>query len=311
MAKLTPDRILQIGIGFWASKTLLTAVELGLFSELAKQPLDREGVEKRLGLHPRASSDFLDALVAMQLLRRTGTKYANTAETAAFLDSAKPTYIGGILEMFSRRLYRFWDDLAEGLRTGQPQNEAKTGATDLFESLYADPARLRGFLQAMTGLSMGAAVAIARKFPWARYKSFVDVGTAQGALPVRVALAHRHVTGIGFDLPVVAPIFKEYVRSFKLERRLRFHGGDFFKDSLPGADVVIMGHLLHDWDVTAKKALLEKAYAAVPQGGACLVFDAVIDDERRKNVFGLLMSLNMLIETRGGLTTPAPTAAAG
>jgi hypothetical protein len=296
---LAPDRILQIGFGFWGTKTLLTAIELGLYTELAKAPLDAAQVTERFKFHPRGVADFLDALVAMGLLDRKGTKYRNTPETALFLDRAKPSYIGGMLEMCSRRLYKFWNDLPEALRTGKPQNEAKTGGNP-FEAIYKDEASLRGFLSAMTGLSTGSAIAVAKKFPWKKYKTFVDVGAAQGALPVQVALAHRHLTGTGYDLPVVEPIFMDYVRSFKLEGRLRFAAGDFFKDAIPGADVIVMGHILHDWNLEEKKMLIAKVYAALPKGGAFIAHEAIIDDERRKNAFGLLMSLNMLIETPGG-----------
>lgn len=298
-ARLAPDRIFQIGFGFWATKTLLTAIEIGLFTELARRPQTAEEVTKHFQFHPRSVRDFLDALVAMGMLERKGTKYRNTAETALFLDRAKPSYLGGMLEMCSRRLYKFWDDLPEGLRTGQPQNEAKTGG-NLFEVLYKDPALLRGFLSAMTGLSGATAQVIARKFPWKKYKSFVDVGAAQGALPVQIALAHRHLEGAGYDLPVVEPIFTDYVRSFKLENRVKFLPGDFFKDPIPGADVVVMGHILHDWNLEEKRMLIEKVHRTLPKGGAFVAFDAIIDDERKKNVFGLLMSLNMLIETPGG-----------
>ena len=254
--KLSPDRIFQMGFGFWATKTLLSAIEIGLFTELAKGPLDAAGVGERYKFHPRGVPDFLDALVALGMLARKGTKYANTPETALFLDRAKPSYVGGILEMCSHRLYKFWNDLPEGLRTGKPQNEAKSGG-NLFEVIYKDPAILRGFLSAMTGLSTGAAMAIAKKFPWKKYKTFVDVGAAQGALPVRVALAHRHLTGAGYDLPVVEPIFTDYVTSFKLENRVTFIPGDFFKDALPGADVIVMGHILHDWNLEEKRMLIE------------------------------------------------------
>ena len=177
----TPERILQLGLGFWGSKTLLSAVEIGLFTELAKGPLDLETLAERLMLHPRSARDFLDALVALGMLERDGDRYANTPETDLFLDRAKPSYIGGILEMANARLYPFWGSLTEALRTGQPQNEAKGGEEDFFAALYADPGRLEGFLKAMTGISLGAAMAIANKFPWDRYETFVDVGTARGA----------------------------------------------------------------------------------------------------------------------------------
>jgi hypothetical protein len=235
----------------------------------------------------------------MRSLRRRNATYSNTPETALFLDRSKPSYVGGILEMAGARLYGFWGSLTEGLRTGQPQNEAKAGG-DVFATLYADPQRLRQFLAAMSGISMGSAIAIANKFPWKRYKTFVDVGGAQGAVPVQVALAHKHLTGGEFDLPQVGPVFLDYVKSFGLEHRLTFTAGDFFDHPLPSADVIIMGHILHDWNLEEKQTLLEKAYAALPKGGALIVHEAIIDDDRSKNAFGLLMSLNMLIETPGG-----------
>lgn len=296
----TPERIMQLGLGFWGSKTLLSAVEIGLITELAKGSLDFETLAERLMLHPRSARDFLDALVALGMLERDGDRYSNTPETDLFLDRAKPSYVGGVLEMANARLYRFWGSLTEALRTGQPQNEAKGGEEDFFTAIYADPGRLEGFLKAMTGLSLGAAVAIANKFPWDRYETFVDVGAAQGGLPVQVALAHDHLSGGGFDLPPVGPIFEEYVDSHGLGDRLRFYPGDFFEDPLPAADVLVMGHILHDWDLEEKRTLLAKAYETLPEGGALIVYEAIIDDDRRENAFGLLMSLNMLIETPGG-----------
>jgi len=300
MSDLTPDRIIDLGSAFWGSKALLSAVELGLFSELAKGPLDGEALRGRLGLHPRSARDFFDALVALGMLVRDRQRYANTPETDLFLDRAKPSYMGGLLEMLNFRLYGFWASLTEALRTGQPQNEAKLGGGDLFTALYSDPARLRLFLQAMTGVSLGAARAMAQKFPWKKYRTFIDIGAAQGGLPVQVALANRHLSGGGFDLPVVGAIFEDYVASFGLGDRLRFLPGDFFTDPLPAADVLVMGHILHDWDLNEKRTLLQKVYATLEPGGALIVYEAIIDDERRRNAFGLLMSLNMLIETRGG-----------
>jgi len=300
MADLPPDRIVELGTGFWGAKVLLSAVELGVFSTLAKGPLDGETLRARLGVHPRSARDFFDALVALGMLGRERDRYTNTPETDLFLDRAKPSYMGGLLEMLNFRLYGFWGSLTEALRTGQPQNEAKSGGGNLFDALYSDPARLRLFLQAMTGVSLGAARAMAQKFPWKNYRTFIDIGAAQGGLPVQVALAHPHLTGGGFDLPVVGPIFGEYVASFGLADRLRFQPGDFFTDPLPRADVLVMGHILHDWDLDEKRTLLRKAHTALDTGGALIVYEAIIDDDRRRNAFGLLMSLNMLIETRGG-----------
>jgi hypothetical protein len=297
---LSPERIVQLGLGFWASKTLLSAVELGLFTELAKVPLDAQMLRDRLGLHPRGIHDFLDALVALGMLQRDAAdQYSNTPEADIFLDQAKSTYIGGMLEMANSRLYGFWGSLTQALRTGQPQNEAKSGG-NFFDALYADPDRLESFLKAMTGISMGAARTIAQKFPWSDYRTIIDIGTAQGGLPVQVALVHEHLKGGGFDLPAIRPIFNRYIEEHGLGNRLRFYEGDFFRDPLPRADVLVMGHILHDWNLEEKQMLLRKAYDALSTGGALIVYEALIDDERRQNAFGLLMSLNMLIETPGG-----------
>jgi hypothetical protein len=297
---MTPDKILQTGLAFWPSKTLLSAVELGLFTELASGPQGLEAIEARLHLHPRAARDFLDTLVALGFLSRSGDRYANTPETDCFLDRTKPSYIGGILEMANHRLYPFWGRLTEALRTGQPQNEVTAGDPAMFETLYADPARLKEFLEAMTGISHGANMTIARAFPWKDYATFVDVGTAQGDLAVQVALANPHLRGLGFDLPQVEPIFTEYVATVGVADRVSFTPGSFFERDLPKADVVMMGHILHDWDLPTKRMLVEKAFNALPAGGAFIVYDAIIDDDRSANAFGLMMSLNMLIETPGG-----------
>ncbi len=297
---LNPEKILQTGLAFWPSKTLLSAIEMGLFTELAHGPESFDSLSGRIGLHPRSARDFLDALVALGFLERSGDTYSNTPETDLFLDRKKPSYIGGILEMANTRLYPFWGHLTEALRTGQPQNEYKSGGAGLFETLYADPARLAQFLAAMTGISHGANMAIAQQFPWKDYGTFVDVGTAQGDLAAQIALANPHLRGQGFDLPEVAPIFEEYVAAVGVADRLTFAPGSFFEQDIPKADVVLMGHILHDWDLPTKQMLIGKAYDAIPTGGALVVYESIIDDDRSKNAFGLMMSLNMLIETPGG-----------
>ena len=291
---------MQVGLGFWASKTLLSAVELDVFSTLAKAPADLPTIQRKLALHQRSARDFLDALVALKLLERSNGIYSNTTDTALFLDRAKPTYIGGILEMANARLYGFWGSLTDALHTGELQNESKGGGDNFFAAIYADPERLRGFLRAMSGISAGAAHAIAANFPWVNYKTFMDLGSAQGMVPATLARVHSHLTGIGFDLPPVKPVFEEFISHLGVDDRVQFHSGNFFEDPLPKVDVIVMGHILHDWDLTQKKMLLGKAFDALPKGGAVIVYDAVIDDDRRKNAFGLLMSLNMLIETTGG-----------
>ncbi len=297
--EITPDHILQTGTAFWASKALLSAVELELFTDLAKSPADLDTLRTKLGLHQRGARDFLDALMALGFLNRNDGIYSNTAECDLFLDKNKTSYIGGILEMANHRLFVSWANLTAALKTGLPQSEEKTGE-DFFADLYADAAKLKEFLGAMTGVSRAANMAMARQLPWSDYNSYADIGTAQGDLAVQIALAQPHLRGIGFDLPQVSPVFEDYVKANETSDRLSFVAGDFFQNELPTADVILMGHILHDWDLEQKQILIRKAWQALPVGGLFVVYDSLIDDNRRENAFGLLMSLNMLIETPGG-----------
>jgi hypothetical protein len=295
-----PDAILGLGLGFWGSKALLSAIELGVFQVLIDGPLGAEELRKAVGIHPRSARDLFDALVALGMLRRDAAGYGNTPETALFLDPAKPSYVGGFLKMANHRLFGFWNTLTEGLITGEPQNEVKSGGMDYFAEIYAEPSHLQSFLTGMSGVSVGASAALADAFPWGSYQRFCDLGTAQGMAPAKIAQRHTHLIGTGFDLPPVGPVFEEFIAAQGLADRVSFAGGDFFTDPLPEADVYLMGHILHNWDLPGKQTLLRRAYDALPDGGALVVYDALIDDERRSNTFALLMSLNMLIETPAG-----------
>ena len=299
-AGIDPAHIMQVGMGFMASKTLLSAVELELFSKLGAQRMTGSELGEALSLHPRAIPDFPDALVALGLLDREGdgpdARYSNTAQTAAFLDKSSPMYVGGILEMANARLYPFWSDLTEGLQTGAPQNEIKHSGKPMFGELYSDPARLEQFMNAMSGISAGAFHALADKFDFSRYATLCDVGGATGQLSIIVAGHHAHMRCTSFDLPVVEPIAQRAIGAAGLADRVTTAAGDFFAEDLPRADVVTMGLILHDWNLEKKLQLIKAAYEALPEGGALIVIENIIDDARRENVFGLLMSLNMLIE---------------
>lgn len=292
--------ILQTAFGFWSSKVLLTAVELEVFTTLGKSALTGEELGARLSLHPRGIWDFFDALVAMRALERDGdgktARYRNTPSTAMYLDKKSPRYVGGILTMLNARLYRYWDDLPDALRTGKPQNEVKHSQKPIFEELYSDLPRLEQFLGAMTGLSRLNFEAFAEKFDLSKRKTLCDVGGATGLLCTLVATKNPRLRCISFDLPAVAPIAKRAIEAAGLSERISVASGDFFKDPLPKAEVITMGMILHDWNLEKKKHLIRAVYDALPSGGAFVAIENLIDDARRENLFGLLMSLNMLIE---------------
>ena len=294
------ERILEVGFGFWPSKVLLTAVELGVFTTLGDRAMTGQELGAALRLHQRGIWDFFDALVALGFLAREGNgpeaRYRNSPATAQFLDRNRPAYMGGILEMASARLFRFWGDLDVALKTGQPQNEIKHSQKPLFETLYEDPARLEQFMSAMRGISMPNFLALAEKFDFSRFESLCDVGGATGLLCSLVARRHPHIQCVSFDLPAVEPIARRWIEREADIGRVRTASGDFLKDPLPRADVITMGMILHDWNLEKKKHLVRLAYDALPAGGAFIAIENLIDDERRKNAFGLMMSLNMLIE---------------
>ncbi len=300
LLQLNPSAILQTAFSFWSSKVLLTAVEFGVFSKLANRRLTGAELGSELELHPRAIADFFDALVAMKFLNREGdgpqSKYFNTPEGALFLDEKSPRYIGGILIMLNARLFKFWHDLPEALRTGKPQNEEKYGQKGIFETLYADQAELEQFMGAMTGLSRINFEAFADKFDFSRFKMLCDIGGATGLLCIEVAKRHPQLKCTSFDLPPVEPIAMKHIAAAGLSSRVGTASGDFFKDPLPKADLITMGMILHDWNLEKKLHLIRAAYDALPPGGALVAIEALIDDARRENVQGLLMSLNMLIE---------------
>lgn len=297
---LTPERIIQVGMGFWPAKTLLTAVKIGVFTTLSDKAMTGEQLRVATGLAPRSTPDFFDTLVALGILDREGdgegSKYRNTPETAAFLDRSSPAYVGGFLEMANDRLYPFWGDLQEALRTGKPQNETKHGGEGVFEELYRDPARLEQFMDAMAGISAGNFMALADKFDFSRYQSLCDIGGAAGTLSMIVAGRHPGIKIKTADMPPATAIAAKKIASAGLSDRIEAVNIDFFSDALPNADVITMGMILHDWNLEKKKMLVRKAYDALPEGGAFIVIEALIDDARRENAFGLMMSLNMLIE---------------
>jgi precorrin-6B methylase 2 len=302
--KVDPSNIMQVGMGFWASKTLLTAVKLEVFTFLAEKPLTSGEIKQKLCLHDRSLYDFLDTLVALGFLNRTGLKenavYSNSADSDFFLDKNKLSYIGGILEMANNRLYPYWNFLEEGLKRGTPQNEIRTGEKSLFEKIYSDKDKTREFVNAMSGVQTGNFITFATKFDFSKYNTLCDVGGAGAQLSAHVAIHNPHMRCVSLDLPQVNPIALENVSKMGVADKVEVISRDFFVDPIPQADVITMGNILHGQSLAEKKLLINKAYEALPKEGSLVVIEDIIDNGRHENAFGLLMSLNMLIETAEG-----------
>lgn len=303
----SPAAILQIGTGFWASKVLLTAVNFELFTQLSKKPnQSAKDIKSKLGLKctDRNTFDFLDCLAGLGFLKREGlletARYSNTMDTDIFLDKAKPSYIGGILEMQSDQGWKVWANLDKGLKTGLIQHEIPDNGENIFDVLYKEPEQFKKFVDGMTGVQMGNFMALAQKFDFSKYKTLVDAGGSAGVLSVMVAKHNPHMNCTTFDLPQLESMANETIQKFQMIDRVNIMSGDFFKNGLPKADIVTMGNVLHDWDEDTKINLMQIAYDALPVGGVFIAIEHVIDNERKQNVFGMMMSLNMLIETGDG-----------
>ncbi|HVU57967.1 MAG TPA: methyltransferase [Puia sp.] len=303
----SPESILRIGMGFWPSKVLLTAVKFQLFTLLAQQqPLSAGEIKKSLNLHTtdRHVYDLLDALTGLGFLQRTGlleqARYSNSPDTNIFLDKNKPSYIGGILELANRRLYNSWGRLDNAMLTGQLQDHDMADKGHSFEEVYGTPDKLKEFLDAMSGINMANFRAFATKFDFSGYKTLTDAGGAGGHLSITIAQQHPHITCTSFDLPIVEPLAVDNIQRAGIDEKVHTASGDFFTEPIPSADVIVMANILHDWEEEKKLHLIQQAYNALPPNGVFAAIEHVIDDQRTKNVFGMMMSLNMLVQTGKG-----------
>ncbi|WP_327085950.1 acetylserotonin O-methyltransferase [Nonomuraea sp. NBC_01738] len=296
--RLSPRPLIELGVSFWSAKALLTAVEIGLFTELARGPATELELRDRMNLHERSAGDFLDALVALDVLDRSDGRYRNSPAADAYLDESKETYLGGWMRQASRHLFGAWGGLTESLRTGKPH--IGWDSADYFQRLYEDQEERRRFIAAMDAMTNHLALELAEGLDWSGRTDFVDVGGARGNLSAYLARAHPHLRGTVVDLPELGDLFAEHMRTMGTEDRIAFVTADFFADELPEADVLIFGHILHDWDDDQRRELIARAYPAVRPGGCVIIYDRMIDDDRREKAVSLLGCLNLLLVTPGG-----------
>ncbi|TMM38910.1 MAG: methyltransferase [Actinobacteria bacterium] len=287
----------RLGTAYRKAKVLHSAVELGLFDLLAAGTAGEERIRERLGLHPRLSRAFLDALLALGLLRRDGHGYRNSAVAARFLVQDAPGYLGGAIRVASQRHYEVWSHLTEALRDGAPK--APTSGANPFRQLYENVDAARGFLAHMDAINGFVGPGLVDCLDWSRFGSFVDVGGARGNVAAQLVTAMPHLRGGVFELAALEPLFDEYMAQLGTTGRVTFHGGDFFVDPLPHADVLIFGHVLHDWSPQERQTLLDRAFEAVPAGGAVLVYDPMLDDGE-PDLHSALAGLNVALMTAGG-----------
>ena len=291
--KKSVKNLLASHMEYWPSQVLLTAVELDLFNMLGDEKLSAQELGDRLGLsHPRGTYDFFDALVALEFLGREGDgpsgKYKNIPEMRWLLTSDQAMMFGG---------YEVWRNLATALKTGKslvlPDTHAPKNNTT-YDVYYGNGPQ--EFFYAMESLQQQNFERLAEVFDFSKYSSMADIGCASGLLARIIYQAFSQLQIICFDLPSVAPHVQDLVDIAEAGDRISVVSGDFFEDDLPYADVITMGNVLHNWEIEKQKVLIQKAFDALPDGGAFIVIENLIDNTRRTHPSSLLLSLNMLIE---------------
>jgi hypothetical protein len=295
----TPADIIEAGTAFCTAKCMLSALEIGLFASLAEGPASLEEIQRRHGLHGRAVRDFTAVLVILGLLEHEDGRFRNAPIAERYLVRGTPSYVGGFLERADHMLYPAWGRFTALLRTGKPTAEAD------YMDMIGDPVKLHQFLGMMDALTTLIAPELAAAFDWERHRSVLDIGGARGNLVGNLVKLRPHLNGAVFDLPQMGKPFAEHVDSLGLTDRVTFHAGNFFDDPLPHADVMVIGHVLHDWAPADCRMLIGKAYDALPAGGALVIYDRMIDDELT-DLANLVVSLDMMLTTPGGAEyTPA------
>jgi ubiquinone/menaquinone biosynthesis C-methylase UbiE len=292
---------MQIATGFWASKTLAAADELDLFTRLSGTAgVTHEELARALGIQPRPAEMLLTACAALGLLEKSDGRYRNSALAEQFLVRGRTYYFGGMIKMLDRRLYPGWGRLTEAIRTDRPTTWDPERQVSLFEG--EDPAMMALFWEAMHSMSAFTARALAQAVDFSPFQRLLDVGGGSGAYDIELCRHYPHLAATVYDLSFVTEIAAGKVAEAQLSDRIRTVSGNFFTDAhFPdGHDAILLSMILHDWDEANDREILRKSFAALPSGGAVIISELLVDDEKAGPVPAALMSLNMLIETQGG-----------
>ena len=293
-----PIAIMQMVSGFWVSKTLASAVELGVFSRMSGKKVQAEEFAPLFGLQPRPAEMLLSACTALGLLERQDGHYQNSALAEEFLVKGKPYYFGGVVTMLDRRLYLPWNRLTEALKNNRAQTWGEHDG--IFEAISANPDEQRNFTESMHSFSIQSGKALAGTFDFSTYKQLLDIGGGSGAYCIEAARKFPNLRGAVYDLAPALEIAREKIAEANLTDRIEIRPGNFFEDDLPqGFDVHLLSMILHDWTPDKNLSILRKSFQALRAGGTLIVSELMMDDDKSGPVPAALMSLNMLIETEG------------
>lgn len=298
--------VLDLLDGFRASKTAFTAVSLGIFDVLHEQPLTLVQLTRKLNADESALERLLGACVALRLLNLSDGTYRNEPSAERYLRVQSPETLSGYVLYSNRVLYPMWGQLGEAVKEGTNRWEQVFGSkANLFDHFFATEDEKRTFLAGMHGVGLLSSPAAVGAFDLSRFQRMVDVGGGTGHLVMEACRQYHDLRGAIFDLPSVKTVATEYVHAAGLDGRIDVLDGDFFEDALPSADLYAMGRIIHDWSDDKVGPLLRKIHASLPKGGALLICEKLLNDERDGPATAYLQSLNMLICTDGRERTAA------
>jgi acetylserotonin O-methyltransferase len=290
-----PEIVLDLIDAFRRSKTMFTAVSLGIFDQLHDRACTAAEVAAALAADTGAVERLLDGCAGLGLLVKDGSEYRNSAAAGTYLRRGSPHTLSGYVLYSDRALYRLWGSLEDAVREGTHRWGAVFGGKDaLFANFFATDDAKREFLAGMHGVGLLSSQSIVASFDLSRFRRLVDLGGGTGHLAVAAVDRYPHLRAAVFDLPEVGAITRGYVAD-----RAEVLAGDFFTDPLPEADLYVLGRILHDWPADKITLLLENIFNSLLSGGAVLIAEKLLYEDKSGPLPALLQSLNMLVCTKG------------
>ena len=302
------NRLLDIVCGYIGAQAFFTGCKLRVFEELGQRAATAEDLAKRVNIHPVGCRRLLVALARLGLVERDGEIYRNS-ELGDYCSSRSAVNLEPVA-MMGDPFYHLFEYLPDALREYGPrwQQALGTSKEDVFGALYEDPLRLRRFAQMMNAFSIPQGALIAERFDFAPYRCLMDVAGGPGGQALQIGLRHTHLRGIITDLPPVCEIANKWIEAYELSDRFSAVPADLFEGAYPaGADIILLGHILHDWSDNSCRKILRNCFEALPADGVLLVSETVLRPDFSGSTFALMKDLTMMVacESEGRERTEA------
>ena len=293
-------RLTELAFGFVNSQAFVSAVDLGVFDALAEEPATADEVAQRTGIHPIAARRLLMLLVSLDLVEQERGRFRNSS-VGHFCTSRSAVKLGPMSRI--NPFYAMTAHLTDALREYTPRWQQTLGvsAADVFTGLYADPVRLREFADLMNAISVPQGQLIATYFDFAPHHCIMDVAGGPGGQSIAIGVHHPHLRGIITDMEPVCVVAREQIAANGLGKRFTAIAADLMEGPYPsGADVILLGHILHDWSDEVCGVILRNCAAALPAGGTLLISESVLQDDFSGSTNAHVKDMLMLLANESG-----------